>query len=218
MKRVGGRLGGRAASVVVTVVVSLSAVMVGVSIWRYAVSRNADKNALNQRQIEIHSLGARNAITDEGGIVATYATHPSSSGLADLAARRAELSSHLQALLATPGTDSGDHQAVQAIQKGQTNLDNLFTSTVQPVAGTPQAIGPTKVFDAAITQLEETLDKEIANQETQSAQAVAKADSNASTATAVAIAAAVLAVLAVLVALFAGRLLNRLFRQADEQF
>jgi len=195
----------------------LAAVAIGVAIGRYALSRQDDSNALQQREIAVFVERARTAVTDIGGIVSDYALHPDSAALGDLAGRQADLRSAVADLQASPKITPTEVQLARSVQADQATLSRLFETEVRPTAGKPAGLAAARRFDSAVSHLERTLDAAVATQESESRAAAAKADSDASTARTVAIVAAVLAGIAVLLAAFAGRLLHTLLREADRR-
>jgi methyl-accepting chemotaxis protein len=210
---------GRRLVALIGLVVVLFIVAIGLGISRYSASRDSDKTALRDSQTQLLAQKARTAITDEGGIVDAYGGDKDPADLVDLRSVKTDLTDAITALKATPGLSSSERQELTAIEEGQTRLDQIFTEKVVPVAGTPQfdqGVGP---YIDEVEQIEQQLDAFIAATGREAAAGIDSANSDASSARTIAIIAALLATLAAIgVAIYANKLVRRLFARIEEQF
>src|SRR5438128_11412675 len=90
-------------AIAVTALVILVAVAVGIAVWRYGASNDADREALNLAQTQFLAQQVRTDVTDEGGIADAYGGDADPADLADLAQVKKSLAQTLAALRKSPG-------------------------------------------------------------------------------------------------------------------
>ena len=190
---------------------------IGLAIWRYGVSHDSDRRAVEHGEHQLLFQRARTVVTDEGGVADAYASDRDPAHLGRLNAVKGELRAVLQRLKQVLEPDELDE--VRAIEDGQRRLDEIFTQQVAPVAGTPasdRGMGP---FAAAVVALGKRIDGVLGSERAEAHAIAETADHDGRTARLVAILAALLALGAgVATAVYASRLIRRLFARIDEQF
>src|SRR3954454_7948411 len=117
-------------------VVVLVALAVGIAVWRYGASNDADKEALGLAQTQFLAQQVRTDVTDEGGVADAYGGDADPADLADLAQVKKSLSQTLHALRGSPGLDAGEAGTVTKIGAEQRQLESIFRNQLVPVAGT----------------------------------------------------------------------------------
>jgi hypothetical protein len=196
----------------VALVVLLVAAAVGVAIWRYSVSRDSDKQALDESKTQVTAQQARTAITDEGGLVDAYGGDKAPADLRELNQVKGDLERAIATLRLSPGLNAAERAKLEAVEAGQKGLDQIFTEQVVPVAGTPAFDIAVKPFAAGVARVEGRLDAFIRATGRQAAAAEAAANHDANTARVVAIVVGLIAILAVIgLGVYVVRLTARLF-------
>ena len=200
-------------------VVVLFIIAVGLAISRYSTSRDSDQLALQESQTQVLAQKARTAFTDEGGLVDAYGGDKDPADLAELQGVRTDLTNTIHALKASPELEADEHKQLDAVEAGQARLDQIFKQWVVPVAGTAEFDNGVLPFADEVARTEQQLDAFIAATGEESADAVDSANADASSARTTAIIAALIATLAAIgVAIYAGRLIRRLFGRIEGQF
>jgi methyl-accepting chemotaxis protein len=193
-------------------IVVLFAAAVALAIARYEQSRNADRDATNTRQTQFVAQQVRTYVTDEGGIADGYGGDAGRSDLLDLAQAKRNLAAALHALKAGSGAGSSGAGLVASVSSGQQRLDTIFRDRLVPVAGTPNFDRGVTPFEAEVNRLEQQIDAFNLSSAKRAQSAAAHAGSTASSARTAAIVAALLAtIFAIAVALYARRVIVRLF-------
>ncbi len=196
----------------IALVILLVGVAVGIAIWRYGVSRDSDNTALAESQTQLLAQQARTAITDEGGLVDAYAGDKDQADLRELSDVRRGLRRALAGLRRSEGLNAKETGEIDAVERGQRELDQIFQQRVVPVAGTPAFDTGVTPFAAAVARVERQLDDFIRLAGAQAAVAEATANDDAQSARLVAIVAGLIAILAlVAVGIYVVRLTARLF-------
>src|SRR5690348_4861716 len=140
--------------VLIGLVVMLFAIAVGVAIWRYGVSRDSDKQALDESKTQVTAQQARTAITDEGGLVDAYGGDKAPADLRELNQVKGDLERAIATLRLSPGLNAAERAKLEAVEAGQKGLDQIFTEQVVPVAGTPAFDTAVKPFAAGVARVE----------------------------------------------------------------
>jgi methyl-accepting chemotaxis protein len=205
----------------IALVVLLFSIALGISIWRYGVSRDSDLRALQEAQGANLAEQMKTAIAREIGLVDAYA---GDKDPADLRALRA-LDRDSAALFATfrahleREQEPDELEELGKIVAKHRGLDRTFRQKVLPVAGTPRFDSGVKPFTAAAEKLEAQINELSVDSQLEARRATAKASDDANSARLVAILAGLLAVLAgVVAAIYAARVIGRLFNRIEDQF
>jgi methyl-accepting chemotaxis protein len=204
--------------ILIVIVVMLFMAAVTLTVVRYDESRNADRVALNKRETQFFAQQVRTDMTDEGGIADAYAGDGNRADLADLARIKRDLAQALRSLKDGPGLGSFDPGLIPAVSAAQRRLDTIFQKQLVPVAGTRNFDRGVIPFEAEVNRIEERIDAFNLSIARQAQVATSRADSAASSARTAAIVAALIATLAAIaVALYARRVVARLFDDIREK-
>jgi methyl-accepting chemotaxis protein len=204
--------------ILIGTVVVLFMVAVAVTLVRFDQSRTADRGALDARETQFFAQQVRTHITDEAGIANAYGGDRARVDLADLAQVKRELAQALASLKQSRGLKASEAGLVTAVRAGQQRLDAIFTGKLAPVAGTRGFDRGVIPFEAEVARLENRIDAFNVSIAKRARASTAHADSTASSARTVAIIAALLATLAALaVAIYARRVVIRMFVDIDDK-
>jgi hypothetical protein len=200
------------------VLVVLLAVAVGVTVWRYGSAVDADHRALAETQVAVAAEQARTALARQGGLADAYGGDKDPADLRDMEEADKELHAALSELRRFAIGDDDELAEVAAIEKGVHRLDALFEEKVAPVAGTPDFDAGVKPYAAELEQVSGGLDDYARGEEEEASSEAISARSHANQAQTIALVAGGLAALvAIMVALYASRLLRRLVDRVDGQ-
>jgi len=201
-------------AIAVAALVVLVALAVGIAVWRYGASNDADKEALGLAQTQFLAQQVRTDVTDEGGIADAYASDADPADLVDLARVKKSLSQTLHALKESPGLGADEAGTVAKIAAEQRQLESIFREQLVPVAGTAEFDEGVHPFQAQVEKMESRIDAFNRRLAAQAADASAHADSTASSAGTATIIAALLAIaLAIAIGVYVVRLVNRLLNR-----
>ncbi|HEV7401043.1 MAG TPA: hypothetical protein VGN84_12360, partial [Solirubrobacterales bacterium] len=201
-------------AIAVTALVVLVAVAVGIAVWRYGASNDADKKALGLAQTQFLAQQVRTDVTDEGGVADAYASDGDPADLADLARVKKSLFKVLHSLKESPGLGAEEAGVVAKIAAEQRRLESIFRNQLVPVAGTAEFDEGVHPFQAQVEKMESRIDAFNRRLAAQAADASSHADSTASSAGTAAIIAALLAIgLAIAIGIYVVRLVNRLLNR-----
>jgi methyl-accepting chemotaxis protein len=199
----------------VLIVLVVAALVITVS--RYGSAIDAEQRALAESEVEVAVEEARVALAQKSRLVEVYGRTRDSAVLRDMEGLDGSVHDALEQ--ARDGLDDADRrERVEAILAAEDELDPLFEEEVAPKAGTADfgvAVGP---YTAALNDVSQRLDS-FAEEEVREARELTEAArGEADDARLIALVAGGLAVLmAVLIAIYASRLVRRLFGRIDHQ-
>ena len=199
------------------VVVLLFAVALGLSIWRFGDAQESGRVALEESQNQVAGERARMAILAENALVDAYGADKDPADLRRLRAVRRDLRRALRQLGQTADADEIDDFGAMAAS--QRRLEELFTEQVAPVAGTSGYDRVDARFDTVATKLKQQIDAFVRDDRQQVDATSAAADDKADSARTLTIQGGLVALLAAIAAaVYASKLITRLFRRIDDQF
>jgi methyl-accepting chemotaxis protein len=205
----------------IALVVILFSIALGISIWRYGVSRDSDLSALEEAKGANLAERLKTEVAEEIGLVDAYGGDRDPADLRSLRAANREFKDLITAFRAHLVLEAqpDELEELGEISTEHQRLDRIFAQQVVPVAGTAQFDTGVKPFTAAAEELEKRIGRLAADSEREVREATATANDHADSAKLVAILAGILAILAgVAAAVYAARLIGRLFGRIDDQF
>jgi methyl-accepting chemotaxis protein len=205
----------------IALVVVLFSIALGLAIWRYDISGDSEATALEEAQGQVLLQRMRAAIIEEVGLVDAYGGDKDPADLRELMATHREFDSTFGAVKShlIEENEADELEELAAIEAGHQRLRRLVARKVVPVAGTPSSDLGVKPFTAGAAKIEQQVDGLIEFAQEDAAEAAATAGDDADYAKKVAIIAGLLATLAAIgTAIYATRLIRRLFDRIDGQF
>jgi methyl-accepting chemotaxis protein len=202
-------------------VVLLFTIALGVSIWRYGTSRDADHKALEDTRAQVIAQRLRTAIAEQVGLADAYGGDANPGNLPEL--NNAKRTLRKQALALRKHL-LHDHEAEEArvadsLLASQRRFNAIFAQRIAPLAGGPESNPGVVAFAAEAKKVARRVDNLVAASAADARAATEKAGSDANNAELVAILAGLLAILAgALAALYAARTVGRLFGRIEDQF
>jgi methyl-accepting chemotaxis protein len=201
----------------ISAVCVLFLIALGLTLWGFEVSRQSDRAALGQSQNQVLAHQARTAITEQGGLVDSYANDKDPADLPGIASARETTRQALGKLALRQSGSARTH--TRALAASEARLADEFTRRVVPVAGTPRFDQAVKPFTARTTALNARIDRYITGSEADAHAAATQADNDAKRARLIAIVAGLLALLAgIFTTVYASRLISGVFRRLNRQF
>ncbi len=207
--------------VLIGLVVVLFVIALVVAVSRYGVSRDSDRRALGESQGQVLAQKLRTSIAREVGLVDAFGGDKDLADLHNLRVVRGDLRQEardLRAHLVDEG-QSDEIAAIDAVIAGQGQLERIFREKVVPTAGTPAFDSGVKPFAARAATIEGRIESLAKATEREVSAAAARAADDADSARLAAIVAGLLATFAgIATAVYAARLVGRLFGKIDGQF
>ncbi len=201
------------------VVVALFAAALVVSVWRFGVSRDADREALRASQTQVLAEQASKALTEQGGLVDAYGGDKDPDDLRGARAAKTDLLRRTRAIQGRPGVTPAERRQADRIAAAQRELDRVFAEKVLPVAGAKAFDTGVKPYDAVVTRAESDADALARESAKQARGLSSEADAQAGSARTAGIIGGLLALMAALfTAVYARKLIGGLFRRIDAQF
>jgi methyl-accepting chemotaxis protein len=201
-------------------VVLLFAIALGISIWRYGVSRDSDRTTIEEEKGQVLAQQLSTVVAKETGLVDAYGGDKDAADLRDLHAVQKEserVSAELRRHLIGEG-EVDELSELDSMLAGQDELVEIFETQVVPVAGTPRFDSGVKPYAAKAAEVQRKIDVLVEANRADSLAAEEKGNDDASSAKLIAILAGILATLvALLTAAYAVRLLGRLFGRLEGQ-
>jgi methyl-accepting chemotaxis protein len=217
VKRIGAHLGRPENRIVALIglIVLLVALALGITLWRFDSADSRDRFADAETRAELVTERAQTALAKQNGLVDAFGSDKDPADLRDLATARRELHGALREMARL--SEGRDQDELRSIAQQASALDTRFEKTIVPIAGTPRFDEGVKPFADAADAVAKRLAAFARRSADEALASRAQATTSQRHAKIVAITGLLLVLLlASTVAVYARRLVRRLFCRIDD--